>query len=224
MATHSSILAWRSPWTEEPDHPRVVKSRARLSIWAHTVPRSTGRLIGFISAIQFSAQSCPTLCNPMDCSTLGFPVLHYLLELAQTHVHLVGDTIQPFHPLLPLLLPPSIFPSIRVLSSKSALRIRWPKYWSFSLSISPSNEHSGLISFRMDWFDLPAVQGDSQESFPIPQPWPLWLPKSCYPDCSRCEPSCGPVSSCNSSGSHCPQQVLLLENGTDLADPDLVGS
>ena len=91
----------------------------------------------------------------MDCSTPGFPVLYYLLDLAQTHVHRVGDTLQPSHP---LLLLPSIFPSIRVFSNESALCIRWPKYWSFSF-ISPSNEHPGLISFRMDWLDLLAVQG-----------------------------------------------------------------
>ena len=102
-------------------------------------------------------QSCPTLCNPMDCSSPGFPVHHQLLELAQTHVHQVSDAIQPSHPLLSLL--PSIFPSIRVLSSESVLCIRWPKYCSFSFSISPSNEYSVLISFRMDWFDLLAVQG-----------------------------------------------------------------
>ena len=96
------------------------------------------------------AQSCTTLFNPMDCSTSGFCVLHYLPELAQTHVHLVSDTIQPFHPLSPLLLPPSIFPSIRHFSNESVLRIRWPKYWSFSFSISSSNEYSGLISFRID--------------------------------------------------------------------------
>ena len=81
----------------------------------------------------------------MDCSTPGFPVLHYLLELAQTHVHRVSDAIQPPHPLLPLLLLPSIFPSIRVFSSESALHMRWAKYWSFSFSICPSNEYSGLI-------------------------------------------------------------------------------
>ena len=103
------------------------------------------------------AQSCPTLCNPMDCSTPGFPVLHHLLELAQTHVHQVSDTIQPSHPLSSPLLLPLIFPSIRVFSSELALCIRWPKYWSFS--ISPSNEYSGLISFRMDWFDILDVQG-----------------------------------------------------------------
>ena len=92
------------------------------------------------------AQLCLTLCDPMDCSTPGLPVHHQLLEFTQTHVHWVGDAIQPSHP----LLPPSIFPSIRGFSNESVLRIRWPKYWSFSLSISPSNEYSGLISFRMD--------------------------------------------------------------------------
>ena len=91
------------------------------------------------------------LCHPMDCSMSGFPVHHHLPELAQTHVHRVGDAIQPSHPLLSLILLPSIFPSIRVFSKESVLHIRWSKYWSFSLGISPSNEYSGLISFRMDW-------------------------------------------------------------------------
>ena len=95
----------------------------------------------------------------MDCSTPGLPVHHQLLEFTQTHVHQVGDAIQPSHPLSSILLLPSIFPSIRVFSNKSVLYIRWPKYWSFSFNISPSNEHSGLISFRMDWLDLLAVQG-----------------------------------------------------------------
>ena len=96
----------------------------------------------------------------MDYNTSGFPVLHYLPELAQTHVHWIDDAIQPSQPLLPpLLLLPSIFPSIRVFPSESTLFIRWPKYWSFSLSISLSNEYSGLISLRIDWFDLLAVQG-----------------------------------------------------------------
>ena len=110
---------------------------------------------------QFSsvAQSRLTLCDPMNCSPPGFPVHHQLLELAQTHVCRVHVAIQ--HPILccPLLLPPSIFPSIRVFSNESVLHIRWPKYWRFSFSISPSNEHSGLISFRMDWLDLLAVRG-----------------------------------------------------------------
>ena len=102
------------------------------------------------------AQSCPTLCNPMDCSTPGFPVLLHFPELAQTHVN---ESVMPSNHLIlcrPLLLLLSIFPSIRVFSNELALRIRWPKYWSFS--INPSNEYSVLISFRIDWFDL-AVQG-----------------------------------------------------------------
>ena len=111
--------------------------------------------------IQFSsgAQSCLTLCNPMNCSRPGLPVHHQLPEFTQTHVHRVSDAIQPSHPLSSLLLLSSIFPSIRVFSKESVLCIRWPKCWSFSFSISPSNEHSGLISFRMDWLDLLAVKG-----------------------------------------------------------------
>ena len=107
---------------------------------------------------QFSsvAQSCPTLCDPIDCSTAGFPVHHQLPKLTQTHVHRVSNAIQPSHPLSSLLLPPSIFPSIRVFSNESVLHTRWPKYWSFSISLS--NEYSGLISFRIDWFNLFAVQ------------------------------------------------------------------
>ena len=109
------------------------------------------------TSVQFSSvtQSCPTLCDPIDCSTPGFPVHHPLLELAQTHVHWVSDAIQPSHS---LLSPSPPFPSIRVFSNESVLCIRWPKYWSFSFNISPSNEYSGLISFRIDWLDLLAVQ------------------------------------------------------------------
>ena len=105
------------------------------------------------------AQSCPTFCDPMHCSMSGFPVHHQLPEFSQIQVPWVSDAIQPSHLLLTLLLPPSIFLSIRVFSNESVLCIRWPKYWSFSFNISPSNEHSGLISFRIDWFDLLAVQG-----------------------------------------------------------------
>ena len=104
-------------------------------------------------------KSCLTLCNPMECSTPGFPFHHQLLELAQTHVHLVGDAIQPSHP---LLSPSPAFPIIRVFSSESVLHIRWPEYWSFSFSISPSSEYSGPISFMIDWFELLAVQGTLQ--------------------------------------------------------------
>ena len=118
-------------------------------------------------------QLCPTLCVPIDCSTRGLPVHHQLPKPTQTHVHWVSVAIQPSRPLCiflsllvilsstscHLLLLPSIFPSIRVFSNESVLCISWPKYWSFSFSIIPSKEIPGLISFRMDWLDLFAVQG-----------------------------------------------------------------
>ena len=100
-------------------------------------------------------QSCPTLWDPMNHSTPGLPVHHQLPEFTQIHVCRVSHLIL----CRPLLLLPPIPPSIRVFSDESTLRMRWPKYWSSSLSISPSNEHPGLISFRMDWLDLFAVQG-----------------------------------------------------------------
>ena len=113
-------------------------------------------------SVQFGsvAQSCPTLCNPMDCSVPGFPVLYQLLELTQTHVH--DESVMPYNHLIlchSLLLLSSIFPSIRVFSNESVLCIRWSKYWSFNFSISLSNEYSRLISFWVDWLDLLAVQG-----------------------------------------------------------------
>ena len=98
------------------------------------------------------AKSCLTLCNPVDCSMPGFPVLHHFLEFAQVHVHWISDAIQPSYPLLPSLLLPSVFPSIRIFSSELALHIRWQKYWSFS--ISPSSEDSGLISFETSLISL----------------------------------------------------------------------
>ena len=108
------------------------------------------------NSFQFIAQSCPTLCDPMGCSMPGFPVRHQLVELAQT------QSVMPSNYLIlccPLLLLPSFLPSIRVFSNESVLRIKWPKYWSFNFSISPSNEYSGLISFRMHWSDHLVVQG-----------------------------------------------------------------
>ena len=116
--------------------------------------QKVGHLVQFSSV----AQSCPTLWDPMNCSTPGLPVHHQLPEFTQTHVRWVGDAIQPSHPLSPLLVSPSIFPSIRVFSNESVICIRWPKYWRFSFSISPSNEYSGLVSFRINWLDLFAVQ------------------------------------------------------------------
>ena len=110
---------------------------------------------------QFSlvAQLCPTLCDPMNRSTPGLPNHHQLPECTQTHVHCVSDAIQPSH-LLSSPSPPALnLSQYQGLLNESALHIRWPKYWSFSFSISPSNEHPGLISFRMDWLDLLAGQG-----------------------------------------------------------------
>ena len=117
-----------------------------------------------LSSVQFSsvAQSCLTLCDPMDCIMPGLPVHHQLPEFTQTHVHWVSNAIQPHPTLSSLLLLPSVFPSIRVFSNESVLHIQWPKYWSFS--ISTSNEYSGLISFRIDWLDLLAVQGTLKSS------------------------------------------------------------
>ena len=104
-------------------------------------------------------QSCPTLCNPIDCSTSGFPVHHELPEPTQTLIITLVIPSNHFILCHSLLLPPSIFPRIRVFSKESVLRSSWPKYWSFSFSISPSDVYSGLFSFRMDWLDLLAVQG-----------------------------------------------------------------
>ena len=122
------------------------------------------------SSVQLSsvAQSCPTLCDPMNHSKPGLPVHYQLQESTQTHVHRVGDAIQPSHPLSSPSPPDPIPPSIRVFSNESTLHMRWPKYCSFSFNISPSNEHPGLISFRMDWLDLLAVQGTLKSS-PTPQ-------------------------------------------------------
>ena len=123
-----------------------------------------------ISSVQFNsgAKSCPTLCDPMNLSTqASLSITNSLSSLK----HMSIEAVMPSSHLIfchPLLLLPSIPPSIRVFSNQSTLRMRWPKYWSFSFSISPSNEHPGLI-FRMDWLDLLAVQGTLKESSPTPQ-------------------------------------------------------
>ena len=108
------------------------------------------------------AESCLILCNPMDCSMPGFPIHHHLPESAQTHVHRVGDVIHHFILYYPLLLLPSVFPSFRVFSNESVPCIKWPKYGSFTFSISPSNEYLVLISFMIDWFDLLVSKGLSR--------------------------------------------------------------
>ena len=140
---------WIIPWTEDPWWAMV-----------HGVTKSWTRL-NRLSIAQFSSVrslSLVRLCDPMNCSTPGLPIHHQLLEFTQTHFQRVSDAIQQLHLCCPLLLQPSIFQSIRVFSNESALCVRWPKYWSFSFNISPSNEHPGLISFRMDWLDLLTVQ------------------------------------------------------------------
>ena len=114
-------------------------------------------LLGWFGSLQFSsvAQSCPTVCNPMNRSTPGLSVHHQQPEFTQTHVHRVGDAIQSSHP-LSSPSPPAPNPS----QNQGLFQcMRWPKYWSFSFRTSPSNEHPGLISFRMDWLDLLEVQG-----------------------------------------------------------------
>ena len=113
-------------------------------------------------SVHFSHSVVSDSLWPHDCSMPGFPVHHQPPGPAQTHVHWVHDAIQHLVLCHPLLLPPSILPSIRIFSSESILCLRWPKCWSFSFNINSSNEYSGLISFRIDWFDLLAVQGTSK--------------------------------------------------------------
>ena len=136
MKTHSRIFAWEIPWAEKPGRlqsmgpQRVGHDSLHTCMYVHV-------MVHFSSV----AQSCPTLCDPMIHSTPGLPVHQQLPEFTQTHIHRVRDAIQPSHPLLCPYPPPPIPLSFRVFSNESTLRMRWPKYWSFSFSISPSNEH-----------------------------------------------------------------------------------
>ena len=198
VATHSSMLAWVIPWTEEPDRLQSIEpqrvgqdwsdlacfasrsifdlplflveslesfilhfpSTNNISLKALTV-LCTYPVINFFSTMQISSVqplSRVRLCYTMDCSMPGSLSITTSQSLL-TPVHRVGDAIQPSHPHHPLLLLPLIFPSIRVFSNESVLPIMWPKDWSFSFSISHSNEYSGLISFRIEWLDFLAVQG-----------------------------------------------------------------
>ena len=138
--------------------PEQLTSTVKLCLCVYNIPEESWAL-DLSCCCCWVSQSRPTLCNPMDCNIPGFPVLHYLLEFVQTYVHWVGEAIQPSHLLSSPFAPAvKVFPGIRVFSNELALCIRWPKYWSFS--ISPSNEYSRLISFRIEWFDLLAVQGN----------------------------------------------------------------
>ena len=147
MATNSGTSKGRT-WQVRP-------MQGQIAVWLMGTTWSVA-----LSSVQSSevTQSCPTLCDPMDCSTPSFPITNTqsLLKLMSTKLVMPSNHLILYRP---LLLRPSIFPSIRVFSNESILCIRWPKHWSFSFSISPSNEYSGLISFRMDWFDILAVQG-----------------------------------------------------------------
>ena len=140
------------PWTEGPGGLQSMGSQRGV--------KGEGLLLLFCSV---------WLCNPMDCNTPGFPVHHQLREFIQTHVYWVGHEMPSSHLIFfrPLLLLPPTRPGIRVFSNESTLHIRWPKYWSFSfsISISLSNEHPGLISFRMDWLDLLADEGNLKSLF-----------------------------------------------------------
>ena len=126
-----------------------------MALCERKIKRTGSKMTQFSSV----AQSCPTLCDPMDCSTPGLLSItnsQSLLKLMSIELVMPSNHLILCHP---LIVPPSIFPSITVFSNESVLQSRWPKYWSFSFSISPSNEYSGLISLRTDWLDLLAVQG-----------------------------------------------------------------
>ena len=179
MATHSNILAWRIPWMEEPGGllftglQRVEHNWSdsacmhyffKVNIFFRFLSKNYKNTPIFFSQLSSVAQSYPTLWDPMNCSTPGLPVHYQLPESTQSHAHWVSDAIQVSHP-LSSPSPPALNLSQHQGLFKSALHIRWPKYWSFSFNISPSNEHPGLISFRMDWLDLLAVHGTLKSLF-----------------------------------------------------------
>ena len=146
----------------------LFKVKAVYIFFSYPLPSS--KMQPYFTFFQFSSvQSLSCVWLFATPRTPGFLVHHQLLELTQTHVHRGSDAIHHLILCHPLFLLPSIIPSVRVFSNESILRIRWSKYWSFSFNISPSNGHPGLISFSIDWLDLLAVQGDSQESSPTPQ-------------------------------------------------------
>ena len=164
MATHSSILAWRIPWTGEPGklHTATVSQRVRHEWSALACTQGQN---GKPLSVQFS---CSVMSNSLWPDGLKHAQVSLSITNSQSLLKLMSmESVMPSNHLIlcrPLLLLPSIFPSIKIFSGESALRIRWPKYWRFSFSISPSNEHPGLISFRMD-----CSPRDSQESSSTPQ-------------------------------------------------------
>ena len=151
-ASHTEEKYFELKITNKIGRKSNLKMSKRLEYWLYKKEHTN------MQSFSSVAQLCPTLCDPMNQSMPGLPVHHQLLEFTQTHVHWVADAIQPSHPLS------SPSPSFNLaqhqgLFRETTLRMRWPKYWSFSFSISPSKEHPGLISFRMDLLDLLAVQG-----------------------------------------------------------------
>ena len=146
-----SSRRWRASFSFT--HSRLTLMGCTSYLWKFTTWRFISR------RLQFSHSVVSDSLRPMDRSTPGLPVHHQLPVFTQTHVHWVGDAIQLSHPLSSPSPPALNLSQYNVFSNESVLRIRWPKYWSFSFSISPSNEHPGLIYFRMDWLDLLAVQG-----------------------------------------------------------------
>ena len=155
MKVLGAELYWKCKHSENFSFIKVAFS---LLPTTHGKLDTVGKTIS--TSVHFSSgtQSCLTLCDCMDCSTWALPVYHQLPEFTQTHVHWISDAIQQSHP-RSSPFPPPIPPSIRIFSNESTLLIRWPKYWNFSFSISPSDEYSELVSFRIDWLDLLAVQG-----------------------------------------------------------------
>ena len=151
LSRFNCVSLFATPWTVAHQAPLSMGfSRKNIGVGCHFLLHHNLHF----SSVQFSSvtQSCPTLCDPMNCSMPGLPVHHQLMSI---------ESVMPSSHLIlcrPLLLPP-MPPSIRVFSNEATLRMRWPKYWSFSFSIIPSREIPGLTSFRMDWLDLLAVQG-----------------------------------------------------------------
>ena len=166
MSKNSAFTLWKIFWG---DHTFKAEEVWRLEKQTSLMPSLPSSSFSAIFS-QFSSvtQSCLTLYDPMDWSTLGFPVHHQLLEPTQTHGHHAGEAIQSSHP-HPLLLLPSIFPSIRVFSNKSVLHIRQPKDWCFSFSMSPFKEHPGTDFFQYGLVGSPCSPRNSQESFSTPQ-------------------------------------------------------
>ena len=160
LLSYPSVLSKKhEKETTEMNSHEILRRKLTLILMNANDPHLNLRAGVVLSSVRFSRSVVSDSLRPLNRSTPGLPVHHQLPEFTQTQVHWFGDAIQPLVLCRLLLLPSSIFPSIKVFSSESTLCIRWPKFWSFSFNISPSNEHPGLISFSLDWLDLLAVLG-----------------------------------------------------------------